>query len=155
MKRLLILFCLLVYVFSFAISPVRLSDYQTQNIRVEFSGAVKKEGMYEFEPYTTLEEALETVELEEDADLSAFNMQTVLKDKDVIPVPVKEEQGLISINNASEEQLMLLPGVGERTAELIVEYRNTNGFFQQIDDLQEVKGIGPAKLEKMRDWVCL
>jgi competence protein ComEA len=43
--------------------------------------------------------------------------------------------------------------VGPATADAIIRHRSTNGPFRSIDDLQEVPGIGPAKLDRLRDLV--
>lgn len=45
--------------------------------------------------------------------------------------------------------------MGEKTAEAIVAYREQHGGFQSIDDLQEIKGIGPAKFEALKGQVTL
>lgn len=56
----------------------------------------------------------------------------------------------IDINSATREELMMLPGVGAKTAERIIEKRTELGGFESIDDLLEVKYIGGAKLEGIR-----
>lgn len=63
--------------------------------------------------------------------------------------------GLININTAAEAELDRLPGVGPVTAKKIIEYRNSIGGFKTIDQLIEVKGIGPKKLEQIRPHVRL
>jgi competence ComEA-like helix-hairpin-helix protein len=57
--------------------------------------------------------------------------------------------GSLNINTARKEQLMTLPGVGETTAERILEYRREHGPFTSLDDLLNVKGIGKKKLERI------
>lgn len=61
----------------------------------------------------------------------------------------------IDVNRATATELEALPGVGPTTAEAIVAHREANGPFRRIDDLLEVRGIGPSKLEGMRDQVVL
>lgn len=56
----------------------------------------------------------------------------------------------VNINTADEAILSTLPGIGEKTAAAIISYRNENGNFKSIDDLEQVKGIGSKKLEKIR-----
>lgn len=58
----------------------------------------------------------------------------------------------ININNASRVQLMRLPGIGEKTADKIIEYRKSNPF-QRIEDIKKVHGIGEKKFEKMKDLI--
>ena len=58
----------------------------------------------------------------------------------------------VNVNTASSQQLIALPGVGPATARKIIEERNRSPF-QQVDDLIRVRGIGPAKLERMRPYV--
>jgi comEA protein len=69
----------------------------------------------------------------------------------------KKEQKLegkqININTATKEELMQLPGVGEKTALLIIEYRDDSSGFKTIEDIMEVKGIGPKKFEKMKKYL--
>lgn len=63
--------------------------------------------------------------------------------------------GVVHINSADVTQLQRLPGVGPATAEKILEYRKQVGRFTSPEQLDDVKGIGPAKLEKMRPFVAL
>ena len=61
--------------------------------------------------------------------------------------------GLVNLNTATPEELDALPGVGPVTASAIIAWREANGRFTGIDQLGEVDGIGPARLEKLRDLV--
>jgi len=56
----------------------------------------------------------------------------------------------IEVNTASEGDLQLLPGVGPKLAARIVRTRREGGPFHSLADLQQVKGIGPAKTERLR-----
>jgi competence protein ComEA len=61
--------------------------------------------------------------------------------------------GPIDLNTATAEQLDTLPGVGPATAKAIIDHRTKNGPFRSVDDLLDVRGIGPAKLDALRDAV--
>lgn len=60
---------------------------------------------------------------------------------------------VVNLNTATVQQLDALPGVGPVTAAAIVAWRDANGKFTSIDQLAEVDGIGPARLEKLRPLV--
>lgn len=61
----------------------------------------------------------------------------------------------ISLNSATKEQLESLPGVGSSLAGKIIDYRDGIGGFKSIEELDNVRGIGPALLEKIRPLVTL
>lgn len=63
--------------------------------------------------------------------------------------------GLVNINTATEAELETVTGVGPATAKKIVAHREKNGPFASVDQLEEVPGIGPAKLEGMRAEVTV
>jgi len=60
----------------------------------------------------------------------------------------------VNINTATKEELMTLPGIGNATAEAIIEYRKENKF-NEIDDIKNVKGIGDAKFEKIKAQISV
>ena len=61
--------------------------------------------------------------------------------------------GPVNLNTATAAQLEALPGIGARTAALIVEYRQKNGSFKKIEDLMNVKGIGEKSFLKIKPLV--
>lgn len=81
---------------------------------------------------------------------------TVIKKKSKFPEKKKEEKivGKININTASKVQLMRLKGIGEKTAEKIIDYRSKTPF-NSIEDIQNVKGIGPKKFESMKEHITV
>lgn len=157
MKPLLIFMILLFTAGWAGIQPYHIYDLKKDTIRITVNGEVETPGEMELPLYSSVGDVLEQAGLLDDADTGSLNPQIILKDHDVLNIPGKSEAVLskISINTASLEQLCILPGIGESTARKIIDYRETNGLFRTIDDLTNVKGIGPAKLEKIRDLIIL
>ncbi len=69
--------------------------------------------------------------------------------------PKEVTSSVVSLNSATRAELETLPGVGPKTAEAIIAYRSERGTFSSIEELINVKGIGPKKMEKMRPFLRL
>src|SRR5262245_4464887 len=63
--------------------------------------------------------------------------------------------GTININTASAAELEALPGVGAKTAALIVEYRQKNGAFKKIEELMNVRGVGEKNFLKLKAQISV
>lgn len=61
----------------------------------------------------------------------------------------------ISINEATIDEFIKLPGIGSTYAQRIIEYRETNGSFTSVEDLVKVRGIGDKTLEKLKPYIKL
>ena len=64
-----------------------------------------------------------------------------------------QEEGLININAATKEKLITIPGIGESKANAIIKYRETNGLFKNIEDIQKVDGIGTKLYEEIKTYI--
>jgi competence protein ComEA len=100
------------------------------------------------------------------ADLSALNLAAPLQDGQQVLIPARAPrggggagegaaaaEGPISLSSATEEDLDGLDGIGPTLAARIVEWRRAHGGFASIDQLMDVPGIGPARLEALRAQV--
>ena len=59
----------------------------------------------------------------------------------------------VDLNSANKEALEALPGIGPRTAELILEYRSQSGGFKKVEELMNVRGIGEQTFLRLRELV--
>jgi competence protein ComEA len=64
-------------------------------------------------------------------------------------------EGKLNINTATSIEFQMLPGIGQKKADAIVAYRSAHGPFKAVNDLDKIKGIGKAKLEKIRPFCML
>lgn len=138
---------------------------------VYISGAVNKPGVYRLPNHArTIELVTAAGGLALEADVSKINLAQLLKDGMHIHVPVKAVDqgggdapssskvragGKININTADKAELDRLPGVGPALAENIIEYRQANGGFNDMEGLKKVPGIGNSKFEKLKDKITL
>jgi competence protein ComEA len=63
--------------------------------------------------------------------------------------------GVVNINNADASQLALLPGVGEKAAQRIIEYRTQHGPFRKTSELMQVKGFGAKSFERLSGYLTV
>ena len=103
------------------------------------------------------------------ADTSTLNMARKIDDGEQILVGIAPVAGIsvpgtegsgapgakVNLNTATAEQLDSLPGVGPVTAKSILDWRTKNGHFAKVEDLLDVKGIGQATLDDLRDLVTV
>ncbi len=75
------------------------------------------------------------------------------EEKSNLNIKFANTQNLVNVNSASSEELKKLPGVGEKTARAIIEYRTRHGKFERKEELMNVKGIGKKKFEKFKSLI--
>ena len=152
---------LLIFYLSFLLLPLipdqilDVEQMSEQWIEVSVKGAVAEPETVRCPVYTRIEDVLKEVEVLPQADLSVYSMNTVLKDGDVLDIPVKQQQERISINTATLQQLCEIPGVGESTAQKIIDFRKKQGLFQSLEDLMKIPGIKQKKWEGMKEYIRL
>ena len=66
-----------------------------------------------------------------------------------------DQKGVVNINTADATQLALLPGVGAKAAQLIVDYRTEHGAFAKATDLMQVKGFGDKRFERLSPYISV
>jgi competence protein ComEA len=151
-------------------APVAASPSATPVI-VDVAGEVKDPGVYEFTDGQRVIDALKAAGgPTHQANLAALNLAAPLTDGVQVLVPANVQgvppgassgsttsggTTLINVNTADVTQLQELPGIGEVLSAAIVKYRDENGPFASVDQLDEVSGIGPATLENIRDLVTV
>ncbi len=130
---------------------------------INIKGAVKNPGIYEFPYESRVNDAIIKAIALENADLLPLNLAMFLKDEQDIYVPylnvleegMEKDDNLVSINNASQNELEAIPGIGPVMAKNIIDQRKKIGRFQTIEDLMNISGIGEKTLEKMRSYMKL
>jgi competence protein ComEA len=136
-------------------------------LTVHVAGEVVTPGVYELAPGSRMVDALVAAGgPTRRADTDAINLALPVSDAQQVYVPRKgatpraapsvqsaTEAGAINLNTASVGELESLPGIGPQTAKAIVDHRSKNGPFLSVDELLGVRGIGPAKLEGLRERV--
>ncbi|MCM1488465.1 MAG: ComEA family DNA-binding protein [Firmicutes bacterium] len=81
-----------------------------------------------------------------------YDSEASLSDTEISDTPTKDK---ININTALEEELISLPGIGEKTARSIIAYREENGAFKSIEEIMEVNGIGEGKFDGIKDYITV
>ncbi|MEF2783207.1 MAG: ComEA family DNA-binding protein [Clostridium sp.] len=154
MKKIFFVFIILIFFYG-RYDMIDLSKYDKETKEVEVKGEVKNPGVYQAELHASVENIIALAGgITENADISTLNMAQDLPDQSVLVVSKIQEDSKVSINTATLEDLITLPGIGPATAQRIIEYR-TQQPFNQLEDIMKVKGIKEKLFSKMKDRICL
>ncbi len=154
------------------------TEKEVQKIIIHVAGQVANPGVVQLEEGARITDAISAAGgILEKADLQDINLASIVEDGMKIYIPSIEERkesfekvdqnsemtdksgqtikrnGKVNINTASKKELTTLEGIGETTADRIIEYRKEIGKFKTIEDLKNVKGIGDAKFNKIKEKV--
>lgn len=154
--------------------PTSPSSTGAATLTVHVAGAVAAPGVYRLTAGARVLDAVRAAGgARPDADPQRLNLAAPVADGQRVFVPRVGEAlpatvgggagstsgtsppGPVDLNSATVEQLDALPGVGPSTAAAIVSYRERNGPFSSVDQLLDVRGIGPSKLDAIRDLVTV
>ncbi len=154
-------------------------------ILVHISGSVVNPGVISLQEGSRIIDAINSAGgLTSEADITKINLAYILEDAQKIYIPSKkdeenvsyitqgsgetgiindsgklegkkEEKLMVNINTANKEELEKLPGIGSSIATRIVEYRKENGKFGTIEDIKNVSGIGEAKFNNIKSYICV
>ncbi|HFU3846152.1 TPA: helix-hairpin-helix domain-containing protein [Streptococcus suis] len=143
---------------------------------VDVKGAVVKPGLYTLEADARVNDAVEAAGgLTSQADPKSINLAQKLSDEAVVYVASKDENisvvasttassamsqeekntSLVNLNTATEADLQTISGIGAKRATDIIAYREANGGFKSVDDLNNVLGIGDKTMESIRPYVTV
>jgi competence protein ComEA len=162
-----------------AIGVARGGGTEGGRVVVHVAGAVRRPGVYTLTRGTRVDDAVRRAGgARRRADLSQLNLAAELEDGRQVLVPVRPARGgggaavaggaagdggalgtgpppPVNLNSATMEQLDALPGVGPATAQRILDYREANNGFSDVEELGQVPGIGDVRMAALRELVTV
>lgn len=114
--------------------------------------------VYSYDEVTSFTETLEKEKIEQEACLNQngiTNDACIGNSEDNTSSSSVVISGKVSLNTATLEELMTLPGIGEAKALAIIQYREEVGAFQSIEELKEVSGIGDAIFDRIKENITI
>lgn len=139
-------------------------------IMVDLKGAVLHPGVYEMGEGERVNDLIQRAGgFLESADQTMVNLAMYVADEMVLYIPIKGEisqapsnftgsdskNGKVNINRADAAELETLPGIGPSKSSAIIEYRETTGRFNAVEDIQSISGIGEKTFEKLKDKISV
>lgn len=160
------------------VAPGAVTPPEPIIIKVDVKGAVRAPGVFIAEPGDRVIDMIAAAgDFTKDADLNKVNLAQLVEDQMVIYVPRIGEEDVelpgtasapaggtvatgsdsdkVNLNTATQAELETLTGVGPAKSTAIIEYRETTGKFQQIEDLKNIPGIGDKTFEKLKDSITV
>lgn len=147
-------------------APVEVAAQDGPRGLVHVAGAVRRPGVYPIAPGARVIAVIRRAGgPTRRADMSALNLAAPVQDGQQVLVPSRvaaapagaaaggAASGPVSLSSADASALDGLDGIGPTLAGRIVEWRTAHGGFASVDQLLEVPGIGPARLESLRSQV--
>ena len=137
-------------------------ELKNKQIVVDVKGGVKRPNIYRLDEGSIVEDAIKIAGgTTSEADLIKINRAEKLSDNQEVIIPIKGQDvssassssGKVNINTANETELDSLPGIGPAKAVEIIKYREENGKFKSIEEIKNIKGIGEASFEKLKDSI--
>jgi len=145
---------------------------QPEIIQIYITGQVNRPGVYSISSDKRLIDAIELAGgCTSEADLNRINLAAKLADEGMYYVPALGEETdsvipavhpgggtdteKININQADLDQLQRLTGIGPAKAQKIIEYREVHGGFKSIEEVMNVSGIGEKTFENIKDHICI
>ncbi|WP_423342663.1 helix-hairpin-helix domain-containing protein [Melissococcus plutonius] len=159
------------------IDKTEKATQQNESPYLDIKGAVKAPGMYKGKINMRVWDAIALAGgLTEEAEIKQVNFSQKIADQMVIYIPIKGEEiqeisystpektnqlnkklenEKVNLNQADEQQLQQLNGIGLKKAQEIIRYREEEGEFKTIEDLENVSGIGAKTVESLKDAITV
>lgn len=157
-KEYLIIVLILVY-FLFVVEPEVIYQENVcfnSEVFVEVKGEVNSQGVFQVNETFRVIEVIELAGgFTENADILSINLSQKVTDELVIIVEAIEskDHNFVNINEATLSELMMLPNLGVKKAEAIIDYRENTNKFNEIADIKNVTGIGDSIFNAIKDLI--
>ncbi len=142
----------------FEVYKIKPVVHSNRNIKVYIVGAVKNPGVYEINEDSRVEDIIiEAGGLSEVADSDRINLAARLMDGEKLNIPSLKEETEVNDYNLTKKEWKSIKGIGEKKAELIMNYIKANESFE-LNDLEKIKGISKSNVEEItkyfnRRWI--